>query len=162
MDLDSKRSNSTAQMSEKLRQKMEEDRQQFEALTQRQLQQLSESCRKQYAAALNTIAGDIRSEVRGLSWMIWARPALIGLTLLLAVGGGGWGLMSYLASQIEGQMRMIQQQRQTLSQLQARTWGLDLNQSDQGRFIVLPAGTTIDPNRGWMVGDREAIRLLDQ
>lgn len=55
----------------------------------------------------------------------------------------------------------INQEKRVLNSLKEKTWGLQLEENKQGRFIILPQGTKIDTNGLWKVGKNEAIRLIN-
>jgi hypothetical protein len=113
--------------------------------------------------ALNTIA----RESQGLATMTaksWLKPVLISLAVLLSISVPVWGLAQYLASQMQGnlvliqqQERAIQQHRETLQQLQSKTWGVQFQEDANGRFLVLPPG--VEGSTGWKVGNRHAVKI---
>ncbi|MHC1712355.1 MAG: hypothetical protein AB9872_09405 [Solidesulfovibrio sp.] len=43
------------------------------------------------------------------------------------------------------------------TQLQERTWGLQLMENQEGRFIILPPKTSA--HTGWTVGKQQAVKL---
>jgi len=51
----------------------------------------------------------------------------------------------------------IERQRKTVERLQQSTWGIRLQETPKGRFVVLPPGTLDRPP--WRVGGRPAVRL---
>ncbi|MDY0306177.1 MAG: hypothetical protein RBR18_07055, partial [Desulfovibrionaceae bacterium] len=51
----------------------------------------------------------------------------------------------------------LEELRNDANRIEKNTWGLKLVEDRQGRFIVLPEGTTAVT--GWTVGDRHALRL---
>ena len=77
------------------------------------------------------------------------RPLVIGLSLLLGICGGSWGLMQWQSSRLqrlletqETYRRGIAPEQRTLDQLQAQTWGVWLHEdADATRYVVLPRGT---------------------
>jgi len=89
--------------------------------------------------------------------------------LLLATWSGVFwvqGLM--IASRWDDISRLnrdIAQQRETLNTLNAKTWGVTTQEDGNGRFLVLPAGTTAD-GKAWTVGEgkktRHAVRLVKE
>lgn len=94
----------------------------------------------------------------------WIKPLATGLSLFLGVSLGSWGLMQFLASRIQGQIETsealaaeIETQQRTLKQIEAKTWGVEFKQDDQGRFLVFPSG--VQPSTGWTVGKRQAVKL---
>ncbi len=74
--------------------------------------------------------------------------------------------LSYsITSQLETRATLaqqIEQQQQALAKIEARTWGVELHQAqDGGRFLILPPG--VEPSTGWKFGqgrqERQAVRL---
>ena len=71
----------------------------------------------------------------------------------------GWAAMRLLWTAIEWSVETlapltvdIEQARQTLTEIEETTWGLELREIDGARLVVLPAGT---PDRQfWTVGGR--------
>ena len=54
----------------------------------------------------------------------------------------------------------IEQARETLTEIEETTWGLELREIDGARFVVLPAGT---PDRPFStVGGRPALKLSSE
>lgn len=49
------------------------------------------------------------------------------------------------------------EERETVERLQQSTWGIRLQETPRGRFVVLPPGTLDRPP--WRVGGRPAVRL---
>jgi Fe2+ transport system protein B len=184
------------ELQQKLAEKMAQDRQQVEALTQSALNTHAEHLTQQSSAALNTtlnaienhlnqrltqIQHEIEQQTQPLSQTLnqlqqqaqslnhltvrsWLKPLLIGLSLLLGIFAGSWGLTAYfshqITQQIQQQAQLTQQidaQQHTLNQIQAKTWGIRYLQNDQGRYLILPPGTTA--STGWMVGTQQAIKL---
>ena len=179
-------------LSERLRQKLEADRQAVENLTRQELEKLASDLRKACASALSSTEAaidkttrDALSTLRMRSDMLsatlseieqrtkatttlttrnWIKLLVISLSLFLGVSLGSWGLMQFLASRIQGQIETkaalaleIEYQQRTLEQIEAKTWGIELKQDKEGRFLVLPLG--VNPSTGWTVGKRQAVKL---
>ena len=75
--------------------------------------------------------------------------------------------MRWLSMRIESQLQAlailsvdIEQARETLTQLETRTWRVDLLEIDGERFVVLPAGSLERPP--WRVGGRPAVKLSSE
>lgn len=97
--------------------------------------------------------------------LLWSLT--IGVLLVAGVALGLGGLISFLGQDIEQKIEtrrdlaaQIEQQSETLKQLQDGTWGIDLRQMVNGRFVVLPEGTLEDPI--WTVDGRPAVRLSSE
>ncbi|MHB8989214.1 MAG: hypothetical protein ACYC6S_10595 [Desulfobulbia bacterium] len=168
-----------------LRQKQEEKREQIEALTQQELEQLGANLRNAANRVLHIIENDMQGQIGRMNQSLkkslnqtrkqaevlqstmqkmWIKPALIGLSLFIGISLGSWGLMQFLSSQITtqteklGQLQLqMESERQTLQILQDKTWGVTLHQDKQGRFVVLPPGA--NPKISWSVGGRPALIL---
>ena len=114
-------------------------------------------------SAIEESLRELRSGIeRKLFWSL-AR----GFLFVIAVALGLWSLISFLSWDIQQKIEMrrelaaqIEQQSETLQQLQAGTWGIDLRQMGNGRFVVLPEGTLEDPP--WTVAGRPAVRLSSE
>jgi hypothetical protein len=179
-------------LSERLRQKLETDRQAVESLTQQELEKLASDLRKACASALSSTEAAIDKTTRDalsrlgarsdmlsatlseierqakttttLAIQNWIKLLVTGLSLFLGVSLASWGLMQFLTSRIQGQIETsaalaaeIETQQQTLKQIEAKTWGIEFKQDDQGRFLVFPAG--VQPSTGWTVGKRQAVKF---
>ena len=86
--------------------------------------------------------------------------ALIRLALVVCGGSVGFFVWSTESlreerEQLDVEVRAAQA---SLEKMQAKTWGLTFQESEKGRFIVLPEGMTSETN--WTVGKRDAIRLV--
>ena len=94
----------------------------------------------------------------------WLAIAFFGLALMLGLFGGGWGLarlaqwhVNSLHSKMTALERQIDIERATLRQLQSQTWGLELMESANGRFIAPPPGMKFVT--GWTIDKRPVIKL---
>lgn len=92
----------------------------------------------------------------------WHRAALLSLIILavlaltsFALGFGASLILNGRQQRIREYSRQIEQQKQTLET--AKSWGIQLHQDSNGRFIVLPKGIT--PNTRWSWDGRPAIKL---
>ena len=152
-------------LSPQLRERIAAQRQEIEAQTVSALQQLSTNCQKSVQHELSTIANVIAQQTKVLSWSLtrlWLRPACVGLALMLGVSVAGWGIGQGLTYRIESYQEErdklraeIAAQEATLRQLKKKTWGVGYQETAEGRFLTLPAGS--QPN--WKVGDKPAVRL---
>ena len=94
----------------------------------------------------------------------WVRPLVIGLNLSLGFCGRSWEAMRLLWMAIEWKVATLaalnvnlEQARQTLTEIEETTWGLELREIDGARFVVLPAGTPDRPF--WTVGGWSPLKL---
>ena len=171
-----------------LLQKQEEKREQIEALTQQELEQLGANLCNAANHVLHTIESDMQKRIGRMNQSlqksldqtgrqignlqtslrkIWLKPALIGLSLFLGISSGSWGLMQFLASRIQNQVEtlsqlrlQIGQERQALQLLRNESWGVTLRQDKQGKFVVLPVG--FQPKAFWSVEGRPALMLSNE
>ena len=81
---------------------------------------------------------------------------------MLGLSGGGWVIGKGLTYSIESYrkeratlQREIAAQQAAVRELEKQTWGVGYQETEQGRFLTLPAGSAT----GWRVGDKPAVRL---
>ena len=188
--------NSAASLAQRLKDKTKADLEQVEQLTRSELEQLAKNLQGALRGALSSTGSATEKQLQELSQRLsqrlsqidqqsqklaetsakaWLKPFLLGLSLLLGICAGSWGLMQYLSSSLESQLQtrarlsqqietqrrtlaQIETQRRTLAQIEAKTWGVELHQNAKGeRFLVLPQ--SVKPDAGWTVGDRPAVKL---
>ncbi len=89
---------------------------------------------------------------------------LVATPLFLLIMLGNWALTQWLSISIRSKIETrdelaeeIGQQRRLLQDLEATTWGVELREMSNGRFVVLEKGT--EPQTGWVVDERPAVRL---
>ena len=121
----------------------------------------------EYLLEERNAAGEEREEVEVLRGMLlwgWLRPLVIGTLLSIGICVGSWGGMQWLGWQIRNRIETkasleveIERQRETVKRLKQRSWGIRLQETPKGRFVVLPPGTLDRPP--WIVGGRSAVRL---
>lgn len=94
----------------------------------------------------------------------WLAIALLGLALMLGMFGGGWGLaclarshINSLRSEMADLKSRISVEKATLRQLQSQTWGLELVERPEGRFIAPPPGMKLVT--GWTIENHPVIKL---
>ena len=154
----------------RLQRRLETERAEIEATATRELKVLGESLRGVAESALRTIEADTAAatgRMRGMLLRAWVRPLVVGLSLSAGICGGSWAAMRLLWTAIEWKVETlaaltadIEQARQTLTEIEEATWGLDLREIDGERFVVLPAGTPERPF--WAVGGRPALKLSSE
>ena len=151
----------------RLRQRLETERQEIEETAARELRRLGESLSAVASGAQRTIEADTAAwtgRMRGMLLRAWLRPLVVGLSLLLGICGGSWAAMHWLWTTIEHRIETlavlnvdIKNARETLAQFEETTWGVTLRELDGERFVVLPAGSLSDPP--WTVGGQPAVKL---
>ena len=154
-------------LTERLRRRLETERQAIEELTADELDRLGENSRRVARNALRTIERDTEAatgRMRALLLRAWLRPLVVGLSLWLGICGGSWATMHWLWTRIQVRIetvaeldRDIEEARQTLAQFEKDTWGIALREIEGEQFVVLPAGTLAYPP--WTVRDRPAVKL---
>lgn len=151
------------------KEKRERDKSEFESVIRE-----SASCGSKLRAFVRAEAERTRSAIaenlktlRSVFARILVGSLTIGVLLVFGVALGLWGLISFLGQDIQQKLEtrqelaaQIEQQNETLKQLQAGTWGIDLRQMENGRFVVLPEGTIEDTI--WAVDGRPAVRLSSE
>ncbi len=157
-------------LTSRLQRRLEIEREEIEATAGRELKLLGESLRGVAGNALRTIEADtaaVTGRMRGMLLRAWVRPLVIGLSLSLGICGGSWAVMRLLWTAIEWKVETlaaltadIEQARQTLTEIEETTWGLELRKIDGERFVVLPVGTPDRPF--WSVGGRPALKLSSE
>ena len=157
-------------LTERLRRRLESERQAIEELAASELGRLSENCRRVARNALHTIERDTAvatGRMRALLLKAWLRPLVVGLSLWLGICGGSWATMHWLSARIQARIETaaaldlgIEEARQTLTRLEAATWGIALREIEGERFVVLPAGSLAYPPL--TVGTRPAVKLSNK
>ena len=97
----SKTSN-VADLMARLQQKIEQDRQQIEALTQSELKKLADNLRQSVQDESYITVRDIKEHTRWMNaalWGAWLRSVVVGVCLFLGICVGSWGLTRWYAEQ---------------------------------------------------------------
>ena len=154
-------------LTSRLRQRLEVDRQRIEETAARELARLGESLSTVASAALRSIEADTEAatgRMRELLLKAWLRPLVVGLSLFLGISGGSWVTMHWLWRSIELRTealatlnRQVEEARWTLDEIEETTWGVTLREIEGDRFVVLPFGTLDNPP--WTVRDQPAVKL---
>ena len=161
-------------LSERLRKRREEEerriegeRQRYEELIRESFAKLGASASAAGASARRSIesameeAVDVQASV--LKWT-WLLPLAAGIGLFALILLGNWGLTQWLSISIRSRIETreelgeeIGRQRQLLRELEGNTWGVELREMSNGRFVVLEKG--VEAETGWVVDERPAVRL---
>ena len=157
-------------LTERLRRRLETEREAIEELTASELERLGENSQRVASNALRTIERDTAvatGRMRALLLKAWLRPLVVGLSLWLGICGGSWATVQWLSTRIQARIQTaddldleIEEARRTLAQLEATTWGITLQEIDGERFVVLPPGALPDPP--WRVDGRPALKLSNE
>lgn len=127
-------------------------------------QELSESAKRINSAILDhdqKLASAISQNTRGIlktigrTWLIIA-----GVSFLLICTSGS--ILWWQGQKILDNYQAISEQKDALTKLNARTWGVTYREDSNGRFLVLPAGMKGDTN--WTVNDgaMNAVKLVQE
>jgi len=148
-----------ANLAERMKEKTEQERQQIENIVNTELTNLRRSLNDATKNALATIKNDMADEIRDARKTLseqakilnlcfaqrWLTVGLMALVILLSLAAGGLGLVKLAerkARSLHQEISQLQQQQSrletTVQQLQAKTWGLDLLEAADGRYIILP------------------------
>jgi DNA polymerase III alpha subunit (gram-positive type) len=113
--------------------------------------------------ALNSIAQE-GENLQRMTAKSWLKPVLISLSILLSISVPAWGLMHYTAGRIQGNLEVIEQQGRALQQLQSQTWGIELQEDQTGRYLIMPLGTKLES--GYEIGSgkqkKSAVKLVQK
>ena len=164
------RTSSANDLTDRLRRRLETEREEIEELTARELRRLAENSRRAARNALSTIERDTEEATRRMRALLlkaWFRPLIVGLSLWTGFFGGSWATTQWLAGSIRDRIETlaranarIEEAHETLAKLEANSWGIALHEIEGERYVVLPFGTLADP--GWEVRDRPALKLSNE
>ena len=170
--------NSLANLTERLKSKTEENRQTAEKQIEAEFESLSLNVSASMKNALATIENAIHRETTTMRERVtsqikllnngfikhWLVCGLLGLGLFLGMFIGALGMTKlaqhYLYSlrvELSDLKHQIATEKTTLRQIHSQTWGLELVEVKEGRFIILPPNMTLKP--GWTYAKRPAIKL---
>ena len=94
-------------LTERLRRRLETERQAIEELTASELERLGANSRRVASNALRTIEADTAvatGRMRALLLKAWLRPLVVGLSLWLGICGGSWATMHWLSTRIQARI----------------------------------------------------------
>lgn len=83
------------------------------------------------------------------------------LTTLLLVATSS-GVMWWQGNRIADNARELSRQQDALQRMNAKTWGVSYHEDQDGRFLVLPAGTRADMNWTMYGGKQHAVKLVTE
>ena len=162
------RTSTANDLTDRLRRRLESERQEIEELTASELERLGENSRRVARNALRSIERDTEEaagRMRELLAKAWQRPLIVDVSLWIGFFGGSWATMRWLSGGIQNRIetraelnRDIADARRTLAELEEDTWGVALLEIEGERFVVVPDGVLADPP-WWVDGDRPALKL---
>lgn len=88
----------------------------------------------------------------------WLFIAVVSFLLICTSGG----ILKWQSQRLLDNDQAISEQKATLTKLNAQTWGVRFQEDNQGRFLVLPAGTKADTRWTFDDGTRNGIRLVQE
>jgi len=176
---------SLGDLSSKLQDKISQDRHTKETITTDELPRLNETLLNISSVALHTTESAIVQRTEAMARTIfqslarmeknsmllsrslaraWFRNILLGTGIVLGVFIGTWTLTSLMTHRLDTLMKDITSLQgrkarleQSVAIMEAQAWGIQLMESEQGRFLILPEGMTLKP--GWRIGDLPALKL---
>ena len=139
------------ELERRLQAKAEEDRERAEQIYLAELKTLGENLRRCASKERSSTERAMESLTRPLVAVL-RRITLVGVFLGVSLSLGTWGanlaLVQWQSSQIESlreeRARLetkIADQRLTLERFHEKTWGVDLTETEEARWIDLPRGT---------------------
>ncbi len=164
---------------ERMKEKTEQERIETEKIFKEQLQTLKDSLQTSSQNALHIMSDAMGQEITSVAERLsqqyrvlslafgrkWIGLAILGAALCLGMAIGGWALTEAWAWRLTGyqaDLELLKQacqvQQQTLSNLKSQTWGLELMEDSDGRFILLPPGMRLN-QKMWKKSLRNAIKL---
>lgn len=165
-------------LSDRLRKRREEEEKRIEAERQRvetlittEFGKLGANASSAADSALRSIESDLEQgagRVGTLLLKAWARSLAIAISLLLGISIGSWGLAQWLSLRARALAELearIEEQERTLELLEGKSWGLELREASNGRYVVLPKGARVlDHNDrpvapAWTLREQPAIKL---
>ena len=95
-------------LTERLRRRLETERQAIEELTASELERLGANSRRVASNALRIIEADTAvatGRMRALLLKAWLRPLVVGLSRWLGICGGSWATMHWLSTRIQARIQ---------------------------------------------------------
>lgn len=88
----------------------------------------------------------------------WLTITMVSVLLIASLSAVLW----WQGNLIAANLNVITEQRDTLSKLNANTWGIQLHQDTNGRFLILPAG--MKDETGWTFdnGKKNAVKMVKE
>ena len=154
-----------ASLTEQLREKLRQDREQIEAVSLSELQRLAESLSRSSRDALDAIERDTASRLRQLRsemdeiarrqrrWPLWT--ALSCTTVVGALFALLWVATGWERSELRFLRAETMLAERTLRALEDQTGGVIIQTGETGTFVILPEGA--DPK--WTCDERPCLKL---
>ncbi len=142
---------SPGDLTSRLKSRLEADRKEIEEAATRELERLGESLSAVAGDALRSIEADTEEatgRMRELLMRAWLRPLVVGMSLFLGICGGSWATMHWLSRSIDSRIETLAEvkvrivrARDTLAVMHETTWGIELQEINGDRYVLLPVGT---------------------
>ena len=156
-------------LTSRLKSRLEADRKEIEETAARELRRLGESLSAVRSDALRSIEADTEEatgRMRELLMRAWLRPLVVGMSLFLGICGGSWATMHWLSRSIDSRIETLAEvklrtlrARDTLAVMHETTWGVELQEINGDRYVLLPVGT---PGRPAFTLDGRAYMKLSR
>lgn len=150
-------------LDKRLQQRLAAQTEKIEQLHAQALEQLKQSWQQEYQSVHNTITTATAATKQQLNAQLKWYALLPAAMLLSLCGGfllGSWAMgrsLAQQARQLQTQREQIQTQQRTLERLQNQTWGVELYQSENGKFLILPPET--DYPTDWRCNGKPCLKL---
>ena len=166
-------------LTEKLKAKAEQERQEMEALTRQQFAALSQNLHESSKTALSTTEAAILRQFASLEQSVTSRCRILSaafgwkclqtlvITLCILMGAtfSGWGLLALAEKKIttlHREISALSERKDSLEAQSVRIWamfkGLEPYHSEGKDYLLTPEGWTI--THGGTLGKREAWRIV--
>ncbi len=143
-------------LNQDLQQRLEADRKEIEQIYREESEKLKQNLAKESQSVLNFIKADtkrLKGQINLLLKLCLVLPGATAMSILIASLIGSWGLTRSLTNQAQ----QIQEQKKTLEALKKQTWGIELYQTENGRFIILPPDSREKTN--WKCQGKPCIKI---
>ncbi len=169
---------SIGDLSSKLKEKIDQDRQTLEKIANEEFENFQKSLNASLQSALDTTSNAIDAQLQPWNQKITGQlqelesrntlfhktiarscfhTALLGFFLVLGITIGAWGLIKVMSNRVSDLETRQERLQASIKNLQEQTWGLELLERDSGRFILLPKGMTVKTD--WTFNKQKALKL---
>lgn len=169
---------SIGDLSSKLKEKIDQDRQNLERIAQEEFETFQTSLNASLQSALDTTATAIEAQLQPWNQKISGQlqelenrntlfrktiarscfqTAMLGLCLMLGITFGAWGMTELMAIRVRELATEQERLRNSITILKEKTWGLELLEEENGRFILLPKGMTVKTD--WTYHNQKVLKL---
>jgi uncharacterized membrane-anchored protein YhcB (DUF1043 family) len=152
-------------LNRELQQKLEQERKQIQELHNSELTKLKQNLETECQNVLNTFSTATQvikeKSQNQLKWYLLLPGATI-ISLLIGSCLGNWAMTQYLAhqvNQITSQQAENQRQQKTLELLKKKTWGIELYQNNNGKFIIIPPNSPLSQQTQWKCNNKPCLKL---